>query len=778
MNIISQSQHDQTNRKSLTVSEPSLGHQKNDRGYYDTEFGEVPNREMGLGEYIDMILRRKKTVVTIFSFFLVSSIAYTFLVDPVYRSVATLEVEKETGASLSSLGESLTQGFTGVSENEVFATQIGIIKDRTMSDGLIRKLNLTESPEFNKRPGWLSVTLSKVKNEIISWFGHDEFKAINPQVKKEAFIDKVQQRILAKRDGQSRLINVSFDAGTPESAQELLQNLIDIYLAMNLDKRRRVQREGNSWLNGEIEKAEKKVLSSLESIVSFSEKHGMVSVDEGANHVMAFFQKAAEGLIKTKEQRIGMEAFQRQGISSHAAAAINGVKTPDLEQLHGKLSLLESEHAQMKEIYSDNYPKVVLLIKQINFLKDRIEESQAKAVDSIVKTAKEQESLSEQAFENAKRLAMENKSLSVQFAVLKKEAQTNEEIFSLLLKKSKELQLSTEIIGNNILTVVNPTLPVEPVMPRTALNLSIGAMLGTIFGIGAAFLKERLDSSVYDARDLERLRITNLGMIPNYEHVGKLEGTKEENSKLPVELRAINNPSSMLADAFSIVRTSFLLTTSYADIRTVLITSAVPNEGKSFVSVSLATLLASGDRRVLIVEGDFRKPRISKLFGQKNDARGLSTLLSHSDMSIKKCIQKLSTPNLFLLGIGPKPNDPARLLGSSRMADLILELRKMFDLVIIDGPPIEGLPDSRILATYVDGVVFVIRQGHAAFEVIRSAYSTLGRTRHDIIIGAVFNDVGVSSPRHSPFGSYGSYGFGHYSKYGYSSYYRVKRTNV
>lgn len=766
-------------RHSKQVAELDNRYNRDCDGYMEAEYRPIPAEENGPASYMETILRRKRIAIIVLATVFIGSIVYTFLVDPVYRSTATLEIEKETGASLSSIGESLTQGLTGVGENEIFATQIGIIKDRSMADELIRRQNLAESPEFKAPSSWLSEILDGIHNEIASLIGNDTSGVSRADRENETLIDKVQERISARRDGQSRLITVAFDATTPRLSQKLLQTLIELYLAKNLDKRRRVQREAINWLDSEIEKAESKVLKSLASIAAFSQKHGLVAVEEGSNHILSFFQKAAEGLVKTKEQRIGMEAFQKNGNNSHVAAAISGVKTPDMEQLHAKLSILEAEHAQMMEIYSENYPKVVLLKKQITFLKQRIEEGQAKAVESIVNTAKEQENLSEQAFENAKRMAMDTKSLGVQFAVLKKEAQTNEEIYSLLLKKSKELQLSTEIIGNNIMTVVNPTLPVQPIKPRMALNLAIGAMVGIFMGIGAAFLRERLDTSIYDTRDLERLGMPLLGMIPNYEHIRKLEGKSMKDCKKRerAEFVAATDPSSMFADAFSIVRTSLLLTTSNVDIRTLLITSSVPGEGKSFVSAALSGILAAYGKRVLLVEADFRKPRLSKLFEKKHDSPGLSTLLTFPKVSIDKCIGKLSTPNLFFMGTGPRPEDPARLLASPKLSELLSELRKQFDFVIVDSPPIEGLPDSRNISTSIDRIVFVVRQGHASSDVIRSASSSLKRIRHNIILGAIFNNVGVSSSGHSSSGLYGAYYGRIYSTYGYNSYYRPKKDN-
>ncbi len=264
----------------------------------------------------------------------------------------------------------------------------------------------------------------------------------DPAVAHEGLTNAVMGRISAGRDKQSRLLIVGVEAYSPWFAQKMLDNLIAIYLEQNLNKRRRIQREASEWLKGELESAQDKVLKSLAALVHFTTKHGVVGVDESNNHVLAFFQTTADALVKSKQQRLQYESLQKEnGVSD--AAPISGVRAPDLDSLAGKLSMLESEYAQMTEIYSEGYPKLILLKKQIKFIKDRIETEQKKMVSSVVAVAKKQESLSQEAFEAARKKAMENKSLGVEFAVLKKEAETNEEIFKILLTKSKELQLST-----------------------------------------------------------------------------------------------------------------------------------------------------------------------------------------------------------------------------------------------------------------------------------------------------------------------------------------------
>ena len=222
----------------------------------------------------------------------------------------------------------------------------------------------------------LAITWVKDHASELIW-GDSSTGPPDPVIAREALTNAVMGRISASRDKQSSLLIVSVEASSPKFAQEMLQNLVDIFLAQNLNKRRRVQREAGGWLKQELTTAQDKVIKSLAALMDFTTNQGMVGIDDSANHILAFFQKTAEGLVQSKQQRIQYQSLQKaDGINE--AAAMAGVKSPDLEQLTGKLSVLESEYAQMSEIYSESYPKLILLRKQIDFIKNRLEKEHKK----------------------------------------------------------------------------------------------------------------------------------------------------------------------------------------------------------------------------------------------------------------------------------------------------------------------------------------------------------------------------------------------------------------
>ncbi|MBM3301884.1 MAG: hypothetical protein FJY85_18270, partial [Deltaproteobacteria bacterium] len=305
------------------------------------------NEGWDLRDWLSCLIRRKKTILLVgFTVFLAGAM-YTALSKPVYRSIALLEIEKESGGSLSNLGDVVSQG-VGAPDSEVFATQIQIIRGRTLVEALIDGMRLGEGKE--EGPGIFARLTGALKTVVATIFR--SLQAPDEAVSdREVLVKGVTGQISAKRDGKSRLIEVSIAAESPQKAQQMLRTHIDNFLRQNLEKRRRIQREAAEWGASEMAAAEKKVVESLTNLVAFTTQHGVVSVDESTNHVLAFFQKKAESLVKSTEQRVQVEALQKEGDAR--AAAVTAMKSPDADQMYAKLALMESEYAQMRELYSE-----------------------------------------------------------------------------------------------------------------------------------------------------------------------------------------------------------------------------------------------------------------------------------------------------------------------------------------------------------------------------------------------------------------------------------------
>lgn len=719
-------------------------------GYQD--YDEEP--EKTLKDYIRVIFKRKRAIAIVFLAVVALTAAYTYTRVPVYRATATLEFDKESTNSINNIGESLAPNWT---QAEFFATQSGILKSRFLAEGLQDKMALENSPEF--KPGDPSAA-SRMTNWVLSLFSPPP-KPLNltDRAKRDALAKAIIDRVSVKRESNSRLLNLSMDAKDPEFAKQMLESYIQIYLDQNLRKRRVVSQEAVSWLRAEQSRAEDKLVKSMGALVNFTNDHGMVSLEDASNHILRFFNSTAEGLVKSKEHRVQLEALQKEGMQGLVALP-SDFKPTDLQSLKEKLSLLEAEYMQMREIYSDDYPKMIMLKKQVGFLKNKLAEMEKTAVTAALETAKSQESLQQAAFEKARQDAMNNNSLGVQYAVLKKEVETNQEIYKILLQKSKEMELNVQIIGNNISVIDPPSTPVSSFKPNKMLNLLVGCFLGLLGGIMAAFVLEQVDNSIHTTEDIEKnLNLPSLGAVPDIQKFRRLHGLNGSSSGY--EFLAHTSPKAPVSEAIKNIKTSIFLSVPATSISTLVVSSAVPREGKTFISVSIASVLCSNSKKVLIVDADLRRPRVGQVFGQPDNIPGLTTFLTQDDAKIQTILHKSKVPGLYYVAAGPLPPNPVALLESERMLEFVNKCSRVFDFVLFDSPPIAGFSDARILSNKVDGVILVVREGAVPIEVVRQSKAMI-TSANGRILGVVLNMANGSSSSYYG-GSYGGYGYyGHY----------------
>jgi capsular exopolysaccharide synthesis family protein len=351
---------------------------------------------------------------------------------------------------------------------------------------------------------------------------------------------------------------------------------------------------------------------------------------------------------------------------------------------------------------------------------------------------------------------MEMKERSIQYNILKREADTNKELYKGLLQRMKEAGVSAGLTVSNIQVVDQAEIPTRPYKPNRQLNLLLAAVVGLFLGVGLAFFFEYLDNTVKTPEDVEQLiRLPSFGMVPeiSYERKRRLE----KGASYPVELITHGHPKSMLSEAYRNIRTSILLSFSEKPPKKIVITSPNPSEGKTTTVINTAVALSQTGAKVLIIDGDMRHPRIHKIFNQENGA-GLSNFLS-GNAPLDSIIKQTQVPNLYYIPCGPIPPNPSELVGSNLFKEMIKVLGNKFDHVVLDSPPALGFADSTILSTCVDGVVLVVLGGKTPRETLQRAKEILHQVNAKIL-GVVVNRVDI---RRS---DYGYYYYRHHYYYG------------
>jgi succinoglycan biosynthesis transport protein ExoP len=428
-------------------------------------------------------------------------------------------------------------------------------------------------------------------------------------------------------------------------------------------------------------------------------------------------------------------------------------------------------------LYGPNYPKVQRLAAQQKELDEDLAKARKTATESVQQdynTAQSRVELLQEALDKQKAQANDLAEKLVQYHILQHDAESNKQLYDGLLQKLKEAGITAGLRSSNI-RVVDPALaPSYPSRPQKGRNILLGLLVGLVGGVGLALLREYLDNTVKSPDDIEALTgLPSLAVVPS---MPGLNGHDKRLSRLAreanlqgasgsrVELLSYMQPKSQISEAFRALRTSLLLSQADHPPQVILVTSALPREGKTTAAVNLAVTLAQLGDRTLLMDSDLRKPGIRRALNlTMGKDVGLSSYLAGVSSLDEVMMPHPTISNLVALTTGPVPPSPADLLSSHRMREGIAELRRRFKFIVIDSPPIMAATDAVILSALTDGVLLVVRSGTTPKEAFTRTRDLLAAVKCRLL-GVVLNAVDSSAPdyyysyRYYPY-AYG-YGYG------------------
>jgi len=766
-------------RNRLQLYEPrqnALERVNHGAGAYPVEDREaVPD----LLEYWRVIQKRYATVVVALLVVLMIGLFATFRGKPVYEARALIEIQKEN-PDVPTLQE-LFQ-IEGVSDAYI-ETQNRILKSENLARRVITQLGLEKLPEFTRRSGSWQIAREKPAPEPVR---HAEFgisSAADKTVPEEV-LKNFEERLTVEPVKRSRLIEVTFESNDPNIAAQVVNTLTSAYIDANLEARWQAAQKASDWLSQQLLGMKAKLEKSEDELQKYGRGNGLLFLETekgtSENIVVQRLRELQQELTKAQADRYAKESLYRL-LEERNYAELPGVFDNKLIQdLTARLSDLQREQSRLSANFNPSYPRVKELQSQIDESKAMLEAERARAAGGIAndyKAAVSHEEMLQKAFMEQEREANDIAGKSVQYNILKREADTNKQLYVGLLEKLKETGVSSSLKATNI-RVVDPAYPPKKfARPRILLDLSITLIVGMCLGIAAAFLQEHLDNTLKSSEDIERfLQIPSLGAVPAMElsatprrlhgfqtsaptlDAEKINGTNGHNggngnneskngtrlahpwNHIEAQDTGGHHQNGALAEAFHGLRTSVLLSTAKRPPATLLVTSAQQGEGKTTVAANLAASLAQLGDSVLLIDADLRRPSLQKFF-QVSRSTGLVNYLT-GDSDWRSLIWQAAPIGVSVLFCGPVPPNPADLLSSEYMRSLIREASKEYKFVVLDSPPLLNLSDSRILATLVDGVILVVGGGTTPRELVQRAYlSAVDAGSH--VIGATINFADV-----------------------------------
>ncbi len=726
----------------------------------------APDESAHLLDYWHLILKRRWVVLSCLLVVFFTVAIGTLKQKKVYEGNVLVEIDPEPPNVLN-FKEFLQ--INNEDEDTYLQTQYKVLQSRSLAEHVVRDLKLYLYPEFYQSHRLFGL-IQKDPKHIPSPADpgppdpdSDAFRNSVANFSSEVGVDPISR---------SNLVRVSFDSHDPQLAARVANQLASDYIDQNLQVKWDETNKASEWLKKQLVKLKANYEKSEDALQEYAAKNSIVFINEKQNLVNARLEQLQQEYTKAQADRFRKESLYNL-VQAGRVQDLPGVLSNQLIQnLTEKLATLNEEYAQLTTKVKPDYPTAVALKKQIDAIHSTLDEHKQALAKNVVedyKAALANEDYLANAINDQKKAVNEIGQKTIQYDFLQREVDTNKQLYDGLLQRLKEAQVSAGLKASNIRIVDTSEVPKIPVKPRIVLNLALGLILGLGMGIGLAFFQEYLDKTLKTPDEVEHLvRLPSLGILPTFALNGSGKGAKEglahvtpDETSAPVT--AIQtNPAAV--EAFRSLRTSILLSASPVP-KMLLITSALPSEGKTSTAINLGATLASLGSRVVVVDCDMRRPSCHRAAGVPNRPGFVQCLAGRVELR-DALLPVPGVNNLFAIPCGPIPPNPAELLSSPFAAELLHRLRTEFDYVLVDSPPVMNVADSRILATITDAVVLVVRAHATPFDAARRARSLLYGAGARIL-GVALNDLDLRKDGYA-YSSYYRYGYGYgYGGYGY-----------
>jgi polysaccharide biosynthesis transport protein len=756
-------------------------------GLMQAPLGPKTDEQPGLREYWRVIRRHLTLIVTIaLCCVLVVGVA-VFVVTPKYTATSVILIQPQPPRILDM--KQLAVEPLGGDQYDYYKTQYALLGSETLAAEVIHALNLQDNPYFNdanQTDGLVGDAWSGFNTWVGGLFSEENRAASTDPAQSSGVNPSLVNSYLGDLSIQpefgTRLVKISFTTRDPKLSALVANAHVEAYVRQGMELRSKASEAARRFLEKKLIELGDRVEKSEAALNTYRHDKGIVEFNtNGKNEILL---KRLEGLsdafTQAETRRIGLEAQAKLIKKSDYDSLPGVVDSPMVQALKPKLATLEARYASMSSRYTLAYRPLLALKAKLDDTRTRLNETVAEIVQSVrleyqASVAREKQLQWQVAQEKARALALNDASLKD--AILARDVDTNRELYESVLKRMKEIGVVAEARATNVSVVDKAIPPTYPSSPRKRLAILLSAVLGLSGAIGLSFFIEYLDDALKTPEEVERyLRLPMLTLVPdmsglrNGSHPSEVEVREGEpglapspakwQTVLPSEKSSRegmrkNRALAAAREAYRTIRSQILLSRAGEPPKTVLVTSAVPAEGKSITAVNTAITFAHKGRPILLIDADLRKARCHELLGCYRPL-GLSEALT-GQSSIDEVVTETGIKNLFFISAGASPPDPPELLGSSRMEDLLTELGARYDHIILDSCPVMPVSDSVLLSRHVDGVI-VVAGRETSKHLVRRTCLLLSDTGAKIL-GLVLNQVGSDHASYYPYNGYRGYSY-------------------
>ncbi len=629
----------------------------------------------------------------------------TYLQTPIYRAQVLVQIDPP-GQNISALSNPYpATAFNWFDYQNYYNTQYRIITSKALARRAIEKLELQEAPPFKgaREPALL-------------------------------FVARVE--VVPVPD--TRLATVAVNHEDPEEAARWANMLAEAYLEQNLEAKIETTRNVYSWLQERLSSAEGDVESSEQILYEYTKEQGLFVPKEGASIGNETLGKLNEEATGAKTERIELESIlaqvekvRKSGDSLDSLPQI--ASDPLVQRLNMSKADLNVELVQLKNRYKEGHPKVKQVLTQIVQIQDAIDAQSEKIVDGMLADyqqlrRRERELLA--TIDSQRQETVEESRKAVQLEMLQRDAVSNKSLYEAILQKIKETDIAASLRENNVSIVERASIPTAPVKPQPVKNLVVALVLGLVGGCAFVLLRDYLDNTLKEQEDVEKyLKADCLAIIPKHDAAG----------------------DGVVTEAYRTLRSSLLFNRERDQGNIILVTSSIPQEGKSTTAINLARALGESGEPTLVVDFDLRRSSVHSHLRLYREP-GLSDYCSR-EMKLEAVMQSTKEPNLSAVTSGKLPPNPPALIGSTAVKRFLDECRERFTWIILDAPPIVSVTDPLLLAKIADMVLMVVRYNQVDRKLARRSLIALRRTDARVV-GVVLNGIDPKSDSYHYYYSY------------------------
>jgi len=738
----------------------------------------IPEEDAHFWDYWRVLVRHRWTVITFFLLAVVVGTVWTFTTRPLFTSVATLRIDKEEPRVLKF--EQVVPAEQSDYQQTQYQTQLKVLQSRALASRVIGLLTLDQHPEFQSlddEAGWLAGAKAWVREQLVHWIPVPPPPA--PEASEDLALESPITRAFAERLAvepvrNARLVKLSFESHYPDLAARVANTLAEAFMAQSLEQKIEATRGATQFLATQMEEARSKLEAAETKHNKFLKENDIlfVAADRVGDRQDLITQQLtllSESLLKARADRIAKESLMHEALRGDVDSLPAVLTSPYIAKLKEELVGLEGEYRKLAQTFKAEYPRMLRIQQNAAEVREQLRSEINRILDSLdaeYRSALRNERELQVSMDQQRNLARRLGDQMVQYSLLRRDVDTSRELYTALLTRLKETQISSALLTSNIAIVDRAEIPLHPSKPRRSLNLLIACVVGLFGGVGLAFFFEYLDTNIKDAREIETvLGVPTIGLVPSQASLGgrriarqrRLAAANGAGPDAPFALVAHTENESVMSEAFRNLRTSLLYSSPDHPPKTIMITSLQPEDGKTSTATNLAIALGQlGSGEVLLIDGDMRRPNLHELL-RVSQAPGLSTFLT-GQVDLPSILKPTKIPNLHVIPAGRTPLNPAELMASARLNQALELLGERFTHIVFDAPPLIGVSDAMILAPRLEGVILVLRHGRASRVAAHRALQLLGSVRARVL-GVVLNDVDVSKS-----------GSGYYGYYTYNGY--------